>query len=142
MASGICSMGVDVYLTGVVPTPAVAFMTQAMQADAGVVISASHNPMRDNGIKFFGADGYKLPDEIEDEIEAQMKDFARDRGRWGVRAACAETPRCLGRVGATVGHRTMPAPMDRNSSIGASHAGPFFFAPNGGTQGARQPKIN
>jgi phosphoglucosamine mutase len=68
-------MGVDVYLTGVVPTPAVAFMTQAMQADAGVVISASHNPMRDNGIKFFGADGYKLPDELEDEIEAQMKDF-------------------------------------------------------------------
>ncbi|HAH88243.1 MAG TPA: phosphoglucosamine mutase, partial [Armatimonadetes bacterium] len=75
MASGICSIGVDVYLTGVAPTPAVAFMTQLMQADAGVVISASHNPMRDNGIKFFGADGYKLPDEIEDEIEARMKNF-------------------------------------------------------------------
>ncbi len=75
MASGICSLGVDVYLSGVVPTPAVAYITQSMQTDAGIVISASHNPMKDNGIKFFGGDGYKLPDEIEAEIEAQVDNF-------------------------------------------------------------------
>ena len=75
MASGICSLGVDVYLAGVVPTPAVAFLSQMMHADAGIVISASHNPMRDNGIKFFGSDGYKLPDEIEAEIEEQVRKF-------------------------------------------------------------------
>ena len=75
MASGICSLGVDVYLAGVIPTPAVAFLSQHMHADAGIVISASHNPMRDNGIKFFGGDGYKLPDEIEAEIEEQVAGF-------------------------------------------------------------------
>jgi len=75
MAAGICSLGVDVYLAGVIPTPAVAFLSQQMHADAGIVISASHNPMRDNGIKFFGADGYKLLDEIEAEIEGQLKRF-------------------------------------------------------------------
>lgn len=72
MAAGICSLGVDVYLVGMIPTPAVAFLTQHTTADAGIVISASHNPMRDNGIKFFGGDGYKLPDEIEAEIEARL----------------------------------------------------------------------
>lgn len=75
MAAGICSLGVDVYLAGVVPTPAVAFISQEIGADAGVVISASHNPMQDNGIKFFGGDGYKLPDEIEAEIEEQVAAF-------------------------------------------------------------------
>lgn len=75
MAAGICSLGVDVYLTGVIPTPAVAFLSSLMHADAGIVISASHNPMRDNGIKFFGADGYKLNDDIEAEIEEQMSNY-------------------------------------------------------------------
>ncbi|HUV03885.1 MAG TPA: phosphoglucosamine mutase [Armatimonadota bacterium] len=75
MASGICSLGVDVYLAGVVPTPGVAFLSQMMHADAGIVISASHNPMRDNGIKFFGSDGCKLPDEVEAEIEDQVEKF-------------------------------------------------------------------
>lgn len=75
MASGICSLGVDVHLAGVIPTPAVAFLTQQINADAGIVISASHNPMRDNGIKFFGGDGYKLQDDIEEEIEAQIDNF-------------------------------------------------------------------
>jgi phosphoglucosamine mutase len=75
MASGICSMGVDVHLAGVIPTPAVAFLAQSMHADAGVVISASHNPMRDNGIKFFGENGFKLPDEIESEIEQHVDAF-------------------------------------------------------------------
>jgi phosphoglucosamine mutase len=83
MAAGICALGVDAYLTGVVPTPAVAFLTQLIHADAGIVISASHNPMADNGIKFFGPDGYKLLDEIEAEIEQQVDNFAalpRPRG--------------------------------------------------------------
>ena len=69
MASGICSMGVDVLLVGPMPTPGIAFLTRSLRADAGVVISASHNPFQDNGIKFFAQDGFKLPDEVEAEIE-------------------------------------------------------------------------
>ena len=69
IASGICSMGVDVMLCGPLPTPGIAFITESMRADAGVVISASHNPYQDNGIKFFSRDGYKLPDEMELRIE-------------------------------------------------------------------------
>jgi phosphoglucosamine mutase len=69
MASGICSMGVDVLLVGPMPTPGIAFLTRTLRADAGVVISASHNPFQDNGIKFFGQSGFKLPDELETEVE-------------------------------------------------------------------------
>jgi phosphoglucosamine mutase len=69
IASGICSMGVDVMLCGPLPTPGIAFITQSMRADAGVVISASHNPYQDNGIKFFSRDGFKLPDDAELRIE-------------------------------------------------------------------------
>ena len=69
LASGICSMGVDVLLVGPLPTPGVAFLTRSMRADAGVVISASHNPFQDNGIKFFSSDGFKLPDAIEERME-------------------------------------------------------------------------
>jgi phosphoglucosamine mutase len=69
LASGICSMGVDVLLCGPLPTPAISNLTLSMRADAGAVISASHNPYGDNGIKFFSADGFKLPDEVEAEIE-------------------------------------------------------------------------
>src|SRR6185437_4675441 len=69
IASGICSMGADCILIGPLPTPGVAFVTQSMRADAGIMISASHNPYYDNGIKIFSADGYKLPDEMEAEIE-------------------------------------------------------------------------
>ena len=69
LASGIMSMGVDVVLVGPMPTPAVAHLTSSMRADAGAVISASHNPYQDNGIKFFWRDGFKLPDETESKIE-------------------------------------------------------------------------
>jgi phosphoglucosamine mutase len=69
LASGLCSMGVDVLLCGPLPTPAISNLTVSMRADAGAVISASHNPYQDNGIKFFSADGFKLPDEVEAEIE-------------------------------------------------------------------------
>jgi len=69
LTSGLCSMGVDVLLVGPVPTPGIAFLTRSLRADAGVVISASHNPYEDNGIKFFGRDGFKLPDEVEKKME-------------------------------------------------------------------------
>jgi phosphoglucosamine mutase len=69
LVAGICSMGVDVLLVGPLPTPGIAFITASMRADAGVVISASHNPYQDNGIKFFSRDGFKLPDETELRIE-------------------------------------------------------------------------
>jgi len=69
LASGICSMGVDVLLVGPLPTPGIAFITTSMRADAGVVISASHNPFYDNGIKIFSRDGFKLPDSLEAKIE-------------------------------------------------------------------------
>ncbi len=74
IASGICSMGVDVVLVGVLPTPAISFITRSLRADAGIVISASHNPYYDNGIKFFSNDGYKLPDEVELEMERIIDD--------------------------------------------------------------------
>jgi len=69
IVSGICSMGVDAIMLGVLPTPAIAFITRSLRADAGIVISASHNPYDDNGIKFFSNTGFKLNDGIETEIE-------------------------------------------------------------------------
>jgi phosphoglucosamine mutase len=69
LTSGICSMGMDVTLVGPIPTPGVAFLTRALRVDAGIVISASHNPFEDNGIKIFSQDGFKLPDEVEERIE-------------------------------------------------------------------------
>ncbi len=70
MASGVCSMGVDVLLAGPMPTPGIAFLTRSLRADAGVVLSASHNPFQDPGVKFVASTGFKLPDEVEAEIEA------------------------------------------------------------------------
>ena len=69
LSSGVLSMGVDVLFIGPLPTPGVAYVTRSLRADAGLVITASHNPYDDNGIKFFHADGYKLDDEIELQIE-------------------------------------------------------------------------
>lgn len=69
LVAGLCSMGVDTLVLGPFPTPGVAFITRAYRADVGIVISASHNPYGDNGIKFFSSEGFKLPDEIEREIE-------------------------------------------------------------------------
>ncbi len=90
ITAGICSMGVDVLLVGPLPTPGIAFITSSMRADAGIVISASHNPYEYNGIKIFGSDGFKLPDETEQymeelilngEIESLPKPSATDIGR-------------------------------------------------------------
>jgi len=69
LVSGICSMGVNAIMVGVMPTPGIAFLTSSMRADAGIVISASHNPLQDNGIKIFSSEGFKLPDEKEFAIE-------------------------------------------------------------------------
>src|SRR5256885_2131567 len=69
LSSGILSMGVDVLFIGPLPTPGVAYVTRSLRADAGIVITASHNPYDDNGIKFFRPDGYKLDDNIEGQIE-------------------------------------------------------------------------
>lgn len=80
LIAGLCSMGVDALTVGPLPTPGVAYLTRAYRADAGVVISASHNPFCDNGIKFFSRDGYKLADEMELQIEEEVErgDFLAD----------------------------------------------------------------
>ena len=98
LTAGITSMGVDVLLVGPLPTPGIAFMTRTLRADAGVVISASHNPYEDNGIKFFSCDGLKLPDAMEQRIEELICNGEID----GIRAA----PRQIGkafRIGDAVG---------------------------------------
>ncbi len=81
LVAGICSMGVDVLVVGPLPTPGIAFITSSMRADAGVVISASHNPYQDNGIKFFSKTGYKLPDELELKIEELILNHSLDELR-------------------------------------------------------------
>jgi phosphoglucosamine mutase len=84
LTSGFLSMGMDVMLLGPLPTPAIAMLTRVMRGDLGVMISASHNPYQDNGIKLFGPDGYKLSDAIEAEIERRMaeNDFAKSLSPW------------------------------------------------------------
>lgn len=78
LVAGMCSSGTSVLLAGVIPSPAVAFLTQEEKADAGAVISASHNPVPDNGIKFFSADGFKLGAEVEEAIEQAMAAPAKE----------------------------------------------------------------
>lgn len=78
LMAGICSVGANAIYAGIVPTPAIAYLTRKHKVDAGVVISASHNPMEFNGIKFFNGEGYKLSDQLEDEIEALIKNDMRD----------------------------------------------------------------
>jgi phosphoglucosamine mutase len=81
LTSGICSMGMNVELVGPLPTPGIAFLTRTLRLDAGIVISASHNPFQDNGIKFFSYDGFKLPDSIERRIEELVLDDSLARYR-------------------------------------------------------------
>ena len=79
LVAGFTSVGMDVLLTGPIPTPAVGMLTRSMRADLGVMISASHNPFDDNGIKLFGPDGFKLSDEVEHQIEALIDSELRKR---------------------------------------------------------------
>ena len=95
LQAGIVSAGADVMLVGPLPTPGIAFITWSMRADAGVVISASHNPYQDNGIKLFAADGFKLPDDVEAELERMME----SGGGSGVASAGADA------IGRAVRHR-------------------------------------
>ena len=78
LMAGACSVGANVVYVGVIPTPAIAYLTRKYRVDAGVVISASHNPVEFNGIKFFDGNGFKLPDALEDEIEALIKSGMKD----------------------------------------------------------------
>ena len=98
LIAGICSVGADAVYAGVMPTPAVAYLTRKHGFDAGVVISASHNPMEFNGIKFFNRDGYKLPDSMEDEIQRQIESGMAD----------IESP-----TGEKIGHVKYAFDMDR-----------------------------
>jgi phosphoglucosamine mutase len=103
VVAGLAGAGVDVLLLGVIPTPGVAFLTAALGADLGVMLSASHNPAPDNGIKLFGRGGFKLPDAAEDEIEARMATPGRDQvlppsGFGRVRDASGERERYLGHL--------------------------------------------
>ena len=81
IASGLLSQGADVYLAGPLPTPGIAFLTSSLRADAGVVISASHNPYHDNGIKIFAGNGFKLPDDVEAKLEEYLDPAILDRHR-------------------------------------------------------------
>ncbi|MGB8329291.1 MAG: phosphoglucosamine mutase [Polyangiales bacterium] len=91
VASGICALGGEVLLSGPLPTPAIAHLTTSMRADAGVVISASHNAYQDNGIKIFGPDGFKLPDEVEQDVETLVFGSELDEKRpTGTRVGRAE----------------------------------------------------
>jgi phosphoglucosamine mutase len=81
LTSGICSMGMNVTLVGPFPTPGIAFLTRTLRLDAGIVISASHNPFEDNGIKFFSSEGFKLPDTLEKKIEELIQDNGLHRNR-------------------------------------------------------------
>src|SRR3954465_4110841 len=89
LTAGFVSAGTNVMLVGPMPTPAVAFLTRSLRADIGVMVSASHNPFHDNGIKLFGPDGYKLSDELEAEIERQ----GEENGSSGL-----ASPEALGRA--------------------------------------------
>jgi phosphoglucosamine mutase len=99
LASGICSMGANVQLVGPLPTPGVAFLTRSMRADAGVVISASHNPFQDNGIKFFSWEGFKLPDEVEARMEEMIfsGEIEQDRPTAGAIGKAVRISDALGR---------------------------------------------
>lgn len=99
LVEGIVEGGGDVYLVGVEPTPAIAFLTTALSAGSGVVISASHNPPEDNGIKFFGPFGFKLSDDLEDEIEAEMHGGGGPAARGGrILDLPADAPDYVGHV--------------------------------------------
>ena len=109
MAAGLCSVGASVVLLGVVPTPAVAYLVEKYKADAGIMISASHNSYEYNGIKIFSGDGFKLPDDLEERIESLILGEAplpaapadsdpRHRGDGAERAARLHRPREVDRA--------------------------------------------
>jgi phosphoglucosamine mutase len=145
LVEGITGAGGDVYLAGVEPTPAIAFLTTGLSASSGIVISASHNPPSDNGIKFFGPLGFKLSDEIEAEIESEVTRGDGSRGRSGkVREFPAGGPDYLEHVLETAGTRLDGMRVVVDCANGAAsvvapealrrlgaEVFPIFAAPNG-----------
>lgn len=134
LASGVCAMGGRVLMTGPLPTPAVAHITTSMRADAGVVISASHNPYYDNGIKIFGPDGFKLPDEREAELEQLMLSTALDAQRpTGMNIGTAERiDTAWGRY-VTFVKSTFPAELTLDGvtiAVDAAHGAAYVTAPH------------
>jgi phosphoglucosamine mutase len=110
VVAGLASSGVDVLRLGVLPTPGVAYLVKALDADFGVVLSASHNPARDNGIKFFGRGGRKLPDQVEDQIEARLGQAGAATTAFGrVIEAEAEQEKYLDHLVASLGAGPIPA---------------------------------
>ncbi|WP_297055284.1 phosphoglucosamine mutase [Thermosulfurimonas sp.] len=133
LASGVLSMGAEAWLVGPLPTPAVAFLTRDLRAEAGVMISASHNPFYDNGIKIFAADGFKLPDEQEERIEellnSSVLDQARSRGEGIGRAYRIEDAR--GRYMVYL-KRAFPEKMDLEGMrivVDCAHGATYRVAP-------------
>src|SRR6266542_3688501 len=127
LVAGICSAGGDALLVGVVPTPAVAFLTRHYRAAAGAVISASHNPMPDNGIKFFGPEGFKLPDALEERIEAALGSADQEAprplaGAVGRVREAADAPEAYRRAGAHVtALAAEPDGENINAGVGSTH---------------------
>jgi phosphoglucosamine mutase len=115
VVAGLASSGVDVLRLGVIPTPAVAYLTDALGADFGVMLSASHNPAPDNGIKFFARGGLKLPDEAEDKIESRLASLPAatppQRGFGRVTDAFGEQERYLGHLLSSLPDSDRPAPL-------------------------------
>ncbi len=128
LVAGVCSAGGDALLAGVLPTPAVAFLTRHYGAQAGAVISASHNPMPDNGIKFFGPEGFKLQDPVEDRIEAALGLADQDAPR---------SPRRPTGVPAPGSSRSPPSPTGRTSTPGSARPTPSMSRPRSGVPGRR-----
>jgi phosphoglucosamine mutase len=134
IASGICSMGGRVMLCGPIPTPAVAHLTVSMRADAGIVISASHNPYADNGIKIFGHDGFKLPDAAEAEIETLMQDDASLMGARKTGPEIGRAERLRGALGRYIVFAKTTFPNDLSLEgvrivVDAAHGAAYKTAP-------------
>jgi len=130
VVAGLASAGVDVLRLGVIPTPGVAYLTGALDAAFGVVISASHNPAADNGIKFFGRGGVKLPDATEDAIEAQLAAKAPVTGEFGrISDAAAEHERYLDHLLATLPAQPQPPLAGLRVVADCAHGAAYQIAP-------------
>ena len=132
VVAGLASAGVDVLRLGVIPTPGVAYLTGALGAAFGVVISASHNPARDDGIKFFGPGGVKLPDATEDDIEARLGTAGPvpDGGEFGrVSDASAEHERYLDHLLATLPDHQQPPLAGLRIVADCAHGAAYRIAP-------------
>jgi phosphoglucosamine mutase len=130
VVAGLASAGVDVLRLGVIPTPGVAYLTGALGAAFGVVISASHNPAQDNGIKFFGPGGVKLPDAVEDEIEARLRSAPQPSTAFGrVSDAGAEQERYLDHLLATLPAGPRPPLAGLRIVADCAHGAAYRLAP-------------